>query len=207
MTALPGGNRLAWMECCGQFDDPEEDDSGYLRGNVRDFNESDEDVANTFTTDIIPLLQQGVDNDCQKIFEGSMDFNLDYETTYVDISRRTDSRTRIGFDRWANEVLRFIVQLQYSDRYFGRTEPDWYTIAQFDHDPTGPHGHNIFEEGLHIDIYQNRRKAFVIEPPCEDLPSNLGTIIGRCKIYFEENLEYFIDIALERTDPQKVPPW
>lgn len=50
---------------------------------------------------------------------------------------------------------RFVVQLEYNlnapDDVLA--EPDWAQVARFDHEPDNPMGHDVTEEGLHMDIY------------------------------------------------------
>ncbi|MDL0124189.1 MULTISPECIES: hypothetical protein [Halobacterium] len=45
------------------------------------------------------------------------------------------------------DVTRFLVQLEY------RLDDTWTEVVRYDHDPKSEFGHNVTEEGLHIDIY------------------------------------------------------
>lgn len=61
-------------------------------------------------------------------------------------------RRRIGYSHDHGEVTRFVVQLEY------RLEGDWREIVRFDHDPESDHGHDVAVEGVHIDVYRDRKK-------------------------------------------------
>ena len=61
-------------------------------------------------------------------------------------------RRRIGYSHDRGEITRFVVQLEY------RLDGDWAEIVRFDHDPEGKHGHDVTEEGVHMDVYQDGEK-------------------------------------------------
>ena len=50
------------------------------------------------------------------------------------------------------DITRFAVQLEY------RLDGDWAEIVRFDHDPEGKHGHDVTEEGVHMDVYRDGEK-------------------------------------------------
>jgi len=61
-------------------------------------------------------------------------------------------RRRIGYSHDRGDITRFAVQLEY------RLDGDWAEIVRFDHDPEGKHGHDVTEEGVHIDVYRDGEK-------------------------------------------------
>lgn len=48
------------------------------------------------------------------------------------------------------DVMNFVVAYEY------RLRDLWETVAQFDHGPESLYGHDIAEEGLHMDLYKDR---------------------------------------------------
>jgi hypothetical protein len=67
---------------------------------------------------------------------------------------RREVRTERG------DVTRFVMQLEYDvnatlDR---RRDSDWRVVARFDHDSDEGQGHDVTEEGLHMDVYRNGEK-------------------------------------------------
>lgn len=70
------------------------------------------------------------------------------------------ARVRREIRTEAGDVSRFVVQLEYdvNATLDGRGDPDWRVVARFDHDPDEGRGHDVTEEGLHIDVYRNGGK-------------------------------------------------
>lgn len=62
---------------------------------------------------------------------------------------------RSGFTTERGEVIRFMVQLEYW------YEGNWTPVVRYDHDRYAEGGHDITEEGLHMDIYRNGEKVDV----------------------------------------------
>lgn len=60
-----------------------------------------------------------------------------------------------------------MVQLEYW------LDGDWREVVRYDHDIAAPGGHDITEEGLHLDIYKDGKKvdARIVSPP---IPANEG---------------------------------
>ena len=95
------------------------------------------------------------------------------------------ARRRLGFDTDTETVTRFVVQLEY--HYDG----EWQTVVRYDHDGTGEgeFGHDVTEEGLHIDIYRDGEKEaseFITPPKPADVALDLA------EEHLAENLERFI---------------
>jgi hypothetical protein len=70
------------------------------------------------------------------------------------------ARIRRELETDAGEVVRFVAQLEYDVQATptGENDPEWRTVARFDHDRTGEMGHDISEAGLHLDIYRDEAK-------------------------------------------------
>lgn len=63
------------------------------------------------------------------------------------------ARRRFGYSHEQGEVRRFMVQLEY------RTDDGWTPVVRYDHDAVTDHGgHDVTEEGLHIDVYRDGEK-------------------------------------------------
>jgi hypothetical protein len=66
---------------------------------------------------------------------------------------------------------------------------DWQEVAQFDHDIENPMGHDVSEEGLHVDVYRDGEKfmttADFLDVPLSDVPQF-------CETYLQENAEFLI---------------
>jgi hypothetical protein len=61
-------------------------------------------------------------------------------------------RRRIGYSHDSGEVIRFVVQLEY------HLDGEFHQVVRFDHDPDSEHGHDVTEDGVHLDVYRNRTK-------------------------------------------------
>ena len=99
----------------------------------------------------------------------------------VPIGSRARKRTGISVDQ--GEVVRFVVQLEY------RLRGEWTPVVRYDHDPASDHGHDVAEEGLHIDVYRNGKQARRdwVAPP---MPA--GVALDFAEDHLGENLERFI---------------
>jgi len=87
----------------------------------------------------------------------------DYDREYTHAVTRS-VRLRLGYSRDRKSIGRFVVQLEY------RFDPDkWATIVRSDHDPESEHGHDVSEEGVHLDVYRDSEKirSEEIFPPME----------------------------------------
>jgi hypothetical protein len=61
-------------------------------------------------------------------------------------------RRRIGYAHDHGTVTRFVVQIEY------RMDDGWTAVVRFDHDSESDHGHDVTEEGVHMDVYRNGNK-------------------------------------------------
>lgn len=94
------------------------------------------------------------------------------------------TRVRLGYSHDRDEVVEFVVQLEYDVG-----DGDWRTVVRYDHNPNRRSGHNVTEEGLHIDIYRHQEKyrTEYISPP---LPAAAG--LDRAEDHLRNNLKGFI---------------
>lgn len=74
------------------------------------------------------------------------------EVRYTDWIEYPHARLRIVIDTENGTPKRFVVQFEY------HLEGAWETVIRFDHNPAGEPGHDITEEGLHMDIYRDGAK-------------------------------------------------
>jgi hypothetical protein len=106
----------------------------------------------------------------------------DYDREYT---TRTGSavRRRLGYSHDQGEVTRFVVQLEYL------YEDEWTPVVRYDHDLPGEHGHDVSEEGLHIDVYREGEKyrQEYVAPP---MPA--GVAFDFAEDHLAENVERFI---------------
>lgn len=116
------------------------------------------------------------------------------EYPYARILR--DFSTRRG------DVTRFVVQLEYGadDEFYWPSECDhWRPVARFDHNPESPDGHDIREEGLHLDIYTGNDEY----ERTWDFPDVRVNEAPRwCEQYLLENLDFLLDRYEELNDIQ-----
>ena len=73
----------------------------------------------------------------------------------------TTVRRRLGYSHDHGEVTRFVVQLEYL------YEDGWTPVVHYDHDPASMHGHDVTDEGLHLDVYRDGetyRQEYVAPP-------------------------------------------
>jgi len=78
-----------------------------------------------------------------------------YETTPPPDRLADRVQLRTAFTVEAGAVVRFMVQLEYW------LEGDWQPVVRYDHDEDPTIGHDITEEGLHMDVYRDGEKEFV----------------------------------------------
>jgi len=91
-------------------------------------------------------------------------------------------RRRLGYSHDRGEVTRFVVQLEYL--YGG----DWASVVRYDHGPESTHGHDVTEEGLHIDVYRDGEKyrEEYVAPP---MPA--GVALDFAEDHLSENVQRF----------------
>lgn len=125
-----------------------------------------------------------------------------YDETRPVQAGRPDCHITIGFDQQRQHIPRFIVQLHYQTA----TNPvDWTDIARMDHNETSITGHDVYNEGLHVDIARESKATVHLQVPHSPLPRSRGTVIRRCAEYLAGEASYFIDVYEERRPPGSPP--
>ena len=127
-----------------------------------------------------------------------------YDVTKRVGSGRSDCHITVGFDREGTHIPRFLVLLHYQVS----TDPlQWDAIARMDHNETAALGHDIYQEGLHVDIARRNGSTVHIEISDNALPSIRGIVIRGCTDYLEENTQYFIDVFEGDQSAANPPKW
>jgi len=74
------------------------------------------------------------------------------------------ARIRRELETEAGDVIRFAYQLEYDIQATpaGQNTPDWWPVARFDHHSHAEHGHDIRDEGLHLDLYRDSEKYRIL---------------------------------------------
>lgn len=106
----------------------------------------------------------------------------EYETEFeTDITHRV--RRRLGYNHDRGQVTKFVVQLEYC------LGDDWFEIVRFDHDPDAEGGHDVTDEGLHMDIYRRGTKISTedVFPP---LPAN--DALDLAEMHLTKHLERYV---------------
>ena len=117
---------------------------------------------------------------------------------------RSDCHLTVGFDRERSRIPRFLVQLHYQVS----TDPvRWKAIARMDHNETSVTGHDVYREGLHVDIDRRSSDTLHLHLSHGPLPSNRGAVIRGCVDYFRREGDYFVDVYEERRSPGRPPGW
>ncbi len=113
-----------------------------------------------------------------------------------DVSKHVDAgcpdcHLTVGFDCEQGNIPRFLILLHY------QTDADpvrWNEIARMDHNETTLSGHDVYREGLHVDISHRRGTPVHIDLSHGPLPSNRGMVIRACVDYFKQHTKYFVDV-------------
>lgn len=105
-------------------------------------------------------------------------YDREYETT---VARRV--RKRLGYDRSGRSITRFVVQLEYV------IDDEWQPVVRYDHDAIGEFGHDVSDEGIHVDVFRDGEKyrTEFIAPP---LPATRA--LDLAEDHFATHLEAFI---------------
>jgi len=95
----------------------------------------------------------------------------------------TTVRRRLGYSHDHGEVTRFVVQLEYLH------EGEWTPVVRYDHDPESAHGHDVTDEGLHLDVYRDSEKyrQEYVAPP---MPADVA--LDFAEDHLSENTQRFI---------------
>lgn len=106
--------------------------------------------------------------------------SYDREFTTI-INRRAQIRAGLSTDR--GDVTRFFVQLEYW------LDGEWLAVVRFDHNPETEFGHDITEDGLHMDIYRDGQKYRVND---DFPPVTLNRAPRYCTTYIREHADRLI---------------
>ena len=106
------------------------------------------------------------------------EYDKEFETPIAHRVRR-----RIGYSHDRGDVMKFVVQLEY------RLADEWSEVVRFDHDPEALGGHDVTEEGLHMDVYRQGEKIETedVFPP---LPADAA--LNLADEHIKEHLERYI---------------
>lgn len=132
-----------------------------------------------------------------------------YDRSYsVNCHTQLNCQITVGIDIHAGDVVRFVVRLHYSPP---EDPGQWETIARFDHNPNpragaGVGGHNIYDEGLHIDV-EPPSGTQKIHPSHGPIPRDGGVVVRSCVQYLQQQAQYFVDVFKGNTHPGSSPGW
>lgn len=125
------------------------------------------------------------------------------ETRHIQAGR-IDCHLTVGFDQHQAHIPRFLIQLHYQVA----TDPvTWDAIARMDHNETAATGHDVYREGLHVDVARRSSPPVHLRLSHTALPANRGKVIRGCVDYFRREADYFIDVYEERRSPGGPPAW
>jgi hypothetical protein len=127
-----------------------------------------------------------------------------YDKAHEKNCSRGDCVIGVGFDTAGGTITRFLVNLQYIESFL---PPSYTEIARFDHNPTSATGHDIYGEGIHIDVVQKNGPDIKFKPQHSHIPSDLGIVIRACSTYFNDNATDLIDLYEGRVSPSNLPSW
>jgi hypothetical protein len=91
-----------------------------------------------------------------------------------------NARLRVEIETQDGTPTRFVIQLE------ARIDGGWRQVARFDHDAENPMGHDITEEGLHMDIYREGERVRVKD---DFPPVDLIRAPRYCIAYIREHAE------------------
>jgi hypothetical protein len=127
-----------------------------------------------------------------------------YDVTKHAPTPRRDCLLTVGFDQDRGYISRFLVQLHY------RVSADpirWQSIARMDHNETAATGHDVYREGLHVDIERRSGETAHMTLDHDALPGSRGAVVRGCVEYFQRDPAYFVDVYEQRRPPTDPPPW
>lgn len=105
----------------------------------------------------------------------------------IPVDGRARIHTMLGITQ--GDVDWFVVQLEYNRSPSPLTDDDWDQVARGDHHPEKEWGHDIREEGLHIDVYEHgeqaEREHYFAEFPINEAPE-------WCENHLEEYAEHYL---------------
>jgi len=97
-------------------------------------------------------------------------------------------RVELGVERGG--VRWFVVQLEYNRRHGPCRDDDWAQVARFDHHPEAGWGHDVVDEGLHLDLYRDGQK-FDVERGFPPVPVNDAP--AYCETFLYEHADHYLN--------------
>jgi len=109
----------------------------------------------------------------------------------LDPQTRIDVRMGIADE---GKVEWFVVQLLHNVKPYHVEREDWREVARFDHNPDALDGHDVVEEGLHMDLtFENSEDEKETRFPSHTPPpSDLGLTVRYCVNYLRNRYEKLI---------------
>ena len=117
---------------------------------------------------------------------------------------RSDCHITVGFDQQGNQIPRFLVRLHHATSFYPL---EWAAIARFDHNESDSGGHDIYKEGIHIDVTKCSGGEVKLRLSHTHPPQNTGKVIRWCVEYFDQEADYFVDVYEETITPANPPSW
>jgi len=102
---------------------------------------------------------------------------------YFEWVEHPHARVRVEIDTVGGTPTRFVVQLE------RRVDESWRQVVRFDHDSDNPMGHDITEEGIHMDVYREGTKIRVKD---DFPPVDLTRAPRYCIAYIERHAEVLL---------------
>lgn len=127
-----------------------------------------------------------------------------YDKTRHVQAGRIDCHITVGFDQQQQHIPRFLVQLHYQAE---KGPLRWRVIARMDHNETAAIGHDVYQEGLHVDVDRRGKTTVHLDVPHSPLPASRGTVLRACDEYLRREPEYFIDVFEGDSSPGRPPKW
>lgn len=124
-----------------------------------------------------------------------------YPINYVVKTNRGDCLIGVGIEHTQGNVNRFLTQLQYQIQV-----QNWTQIARIDHNPVDPSGHDLYNEGLHVDVVRLNSPNQKIWPNHSPLPKG-GKLITLCVNYLNQNANYFVGVYQGNQSIGTPPSW
>jgi hypothetical protein len=121
---------------------------------------------------------------------------------HVQATRR-DCHLTVGFDQQRNHIPRFLVQLHYRHSSGGS---HWTVVARMDHNETSATGHDIYQEGPHVDVAHPDGTVDHLSIRHTSLSPARGDVIRQCAGYLDAHADYFIDIYTGQRSVGGGPP-
>lgn len=125
------------------------------------------------------------------------------ETRHIQAGR-SDCHVTVGFNWQGRHIPRFIIQLHYQTA----THPtEWTEIARMDHNEISSQGHDVYQEGLHVDMHRRSSGTVHVQVSHSPLSQSRGAVIRRCDRYLRREADYFISVYEEQQPPARPPRW